>query len=184
MTATHPDIQDHALILACVEGKASAQQALYDRMAGKMFGVCLRYMGDRMEAEDALVNGFVKVFGRLGQFGGQGSLEGWIRRIMVNECLMLLRQRRLKLADLDQVYDQPTSWPDALDQLAADELMELVRLMPDGYRTVFNLYHVEGYAHDEIADMLGISAGTSKSQLSKARQWLAQKYHQLHTRKP
>lgn len=138
-----------------------------------MLAVCIRYVKDRMEAEHVMVGGMVKVFKNIGQFQEQGSFEGWIRRIMVNESLMYLRKNKNMAlsSDIDEVKEEPNY--DALsDSLNADELLKIIEGLPVGYRTVFNLYAIEGYKHDEIAEMLGISTGTSKSQLNRARKLL------------
>ena len=149
----------------------SAQKWLYDRYAPLMFSVCRRYLRSREDAEEALVSGFYKVFSQINSFSGSGSLEGWIRRIMVNEALMLLRRQRLELVsdDLAQAIPAGTRTDSAIE---AEDLYNMVRALPVGYRTVFNLFAIEGYSHQEIAAQLGITEGTSKSQLSKARAML------------
>ncbi len=160
------------LTKGCQQGCSQAQEVLYSTYSGQMFALCLRYVGDRMEAEDLMVSGFVKVFAKIGQYSGEGSFEGWMRRLFVNECLMALRKKKQATVSLDsacfgQLGAGNGQLPDS--QLNADELMALVQQLPEGYRTVFNLYAIEGYPHQEIAAMLNISEGTSKSQLSKAR---------------
>jgi RNA polymerase sigma-70 factor (ECF subfamily) len=161
------------LIEACKKGDRSAQEALYNRFASKMMGICMRYAGDHDLAADMLQEGFIKVFRYLHQFRGEGSAEGWIRRIMVNTALAHLRkqkalQYKVPLSEADECSEDETATP----SMNADDLMELVQQLPDGYRTVFNLYAIEGYEHQEIAEMLGISEGTSKSQVARARRWL------------
>jgi RNA polymerase sigma-70 factor (ECF subfamily) len=164
---------DEQLAEQCRQGKRSAQQALYDRYAGTMKAVCLRYVGQEFDAEDVLVSGFMKAFDKMGQYGGQGSLEGWLRRIMVNEALMFLRKaKRLPQAVEEAALEIEAPVVEADAAHDAEALMAMVQALPDGYRTVFNLYAIEGYSHAEIAERLGISEGTSKSQLSKARQLL------------
>ena len=161
---------DADLIAACRQGSSRAQKLLYERFAGLMLAVCGRYLRRREDAEEALLLGFTKVFRALDQYRHEGSFEGWIRRIVVNEALGMLRRKEpLHLAIDDLTYDVPATAATAESQLQADDLLALLAALPAGYRTVFNLYALEGYSHPEIAELLGISEGTSKSQLSKAR---------------
>ncbi|AYA36329.1 sigma-70 family RNA polymerase sigma factor [Hymenobacter oligotrophus] len=161
------------LISACRQGSVRAQKLLYEKFAGLMLTVCLRYLRQRADAEEAMLTGFVKVFKALDQYRHEGSFEGWIRRIMVNEALGQLRRKEpLHLAIDDLVTDVPATAATADSDLAAADLMQLLSELPAGYRTVFNLYAIEGYTHPEIAELMGISEGTSKSQLSKARAML------------
>lgn len=172
---------DEQLVKRCIQGKRSAQQSLYNRYADTMMAVCLRYVGQPFDAEDVLVTGFMKVFDKIEQYNGEGSLEGWIRKVMVNESLMFLRKKN-RLPCSENLEEEASSVGVQLEesQLHADELMELLKELPDGYRTVFSLYAIEGYNHQEIAKQLGISVGTSKSQLSKARQLLKKWVEKLH----
>ena len=164
------------LLKGCLAGDSRAQQALYEKYAGKMFVVCLRYIKDESEAEDTMVHGFAKVFEKLEQFKGEGSLEGWIRRIMVNQSLLYIRKNKAMYLEVDIEKAEHTPDFGTLDNhLEADDLLNMVQRLPTGYRTVFNLYAIEGYSHKEIAERLGISENTSKSQLSRARA-LLQKY--------
>lgn len=159
------------MIEGCKRRQRNAQRALYDRYAPRMFGVCRRYVKDYETAEDLLVSGMYKAMDRIGSYQGAGSFEGWLRRVMVNECLMHLRKRKpyeLSLDDEDTYY-QPEDAPTVMQQLLVEDLKALIDEMPIGYRTVFNLYVMEGYKHREIADLLGISINTSKSQLILAR---------------
>jgi len=155
--------------LGCKNQERSAQYAIYQLYAGKMMAVCKRYLGNSTDAEDTLMEGFMKVYTKIDAFQGQGSFEGWIRRIITNEALMKIRKNNLyKTIDIEETWD--LSIPEnALMNLQVEEIEELINDMPIGYRTVFNLYAIEGYSHKEIADLLGISEGTSKSQLSRAR---------------
>jgi RNA polymerase sigma factor (sigma-70 family) len=149
-----------------------AQKALYERYASKMLGVCRRYMNHQQEAEDAFINGFYKALTQIGGYEGKGSFEGWLRRIMVNECLMALR-KHLRFAETGALSDvQLQSADDPVAAIAATDIMALMAGLPEGYRTVLNLHAIEGYKHHEIADMLGISINTSKSQLLLAKQKL------------
>ncbi|WP_247235911.1 RNA polymerase sigma factor [Telluribacter sp. SYSU D00476] len=167
--------QEAQLVKALQKADPKAQRQVYEKYSSRMLGVCMRYVGDRMSAEDVLVEGFMRVFDKIDQFKSEGSLEGWIRRVMVNEALGYLRQRKRLLDDVD--LDEAQTVPDAspIDQnLEAQELMNIIEGLPTGYRTVFNLYAIEGYSHAEIADLLGISESTSKSQLHRARALLQQ----------
>ena len=143
--------------------------------------VCRRYLGNGPDAEDALMEGFMKVFSKVENFNEAGSFEGWIRRIVVNECLMKIRkQGDVFTKNIEEAWKvgQPA---DALMQLRTSEIEKLIAELPSGYRTIFNLYAIEGYMHDEIANLLNISAGTSKSQLSRARMLLQQKIKMIES---
>lgn len=166
-------------------GKSIAQKELYALFAGRMYALCLRYVKSGEEAQDILQDGFVTVFTHIGQFRREGSLEGWIRRIMVNTALQHLRKTAGKgFISLDESYhNHPDDSSGVLPALQASELMKLVKGLPDGYRTIFNLYAIEGYSHKEIAGMLEISEGTSKSQLARARALLQQKIRPLMAEK-
>lgn len=156
------------LLKNCRRGDRKSQQLLYQRMAPVLMGICRRYLTRGEEAEEALANSFIKIFTKLDSFQGDGSFEGWMKRITVRECLTYLRSQRNPF-DLDWEGDAVAPAHNADD---AAHLMLLVQALPTGYRTVFNLYAIEGYSHAEIADLLDISVGTSKSQLSKARKIL------------
>ncbi|MGI4871307.1 MAG: RNA polymerase sigma factor [Janthinobacterium lividum] len=171
-----------ALLAACGRGEEAAQFQLYNQLAYQLMGVCLRYCPSRAEAEDALQNTFVKIFTRLDQYRGDGPFEAWARRVAVHTALHATEQYRLRYptgagaADLDDyATDVPCPEPSALETLAAEDLLRSLAGLPPGYRTVLNLYAIEGYSHPEIAQLLGISEGTSKSQLARARQLLAQR---------
>jgi len=153
-----------------------SQEQLYKLLASKMLGVCMRYAKDTFEAEDMLQSGFVKVFKKIGEFRGDGSLEGWIRRIMVNTAIEIYRknQRMLNVVEIDEVYDAPQTTFD-LNGLEAKDLLKLIQQLSAGYKLVFNLYAIEGYSHKEIGEQLGITEGSSKSQLSRARAILKEK---------
>jgi len=151
-----------------------------------MFGVCQRYFTSEDQAEDALQEGFIKVFGKLGDFRNEGSLEGWIRRIMVTTSLNYHRDHRKHYyhTDLDDLFDGSSDEMFSSDQFTLEDLMKILRALPAGYRHVFNLFEIEGYSHKEIADMLGVSVNTSKSQLSKARRLLQRKLTALYNENP
>ncbi len=161
------------LIERCRLLDAKAQRTLYDRFAPKMLGVCRRYFSSREDAEDILVEAMFKVFENINSYSGMGSFEGWIRRIVVNESLMFLRKRKMLLVEPETVDLQNSlthSEPLNIEhQLAAQDILNLLDRLPIGYRTVFNLYVIEGYKHIEIAELLGISINTSKSQLILAK---------------
>lgn len=166
-------LNEHELIRGCLRGALHCQKALYEQFAGKMYGVCLRYARNPSDAADILQEGFMKVFTKLGQFQFQGSFEGWIRRIMVNTALRAYQKQRFEQESFgyETLPESPVA-PDAIASLSEAELLELIRKLPDGYRSVFNLVAIEGYSHAEAAEMLGIQESTSRSQLTKARRWL------------
>ncbi len=173
-TISSAGMSDSTLVNKCKEGDQRAQRKLFEKYAPKMMGVCMRYMKNTDLAEDVLQEGFVKVFTKLDFFKGDGSLEGWIRRIIVNTALDHLR-KNLKFRDdqdVDEVgyrIEQSTYSGDPLNE---EDLLKLINGMPAGYRIVFNMFAIEGYSHKEIADELGISENTSKSQYSRARAYL------------
>jgi RNA polymerase sigma factor (sigma-70 family) len=165
-------LEEKTLIAGCKSQDRRAQKALYDLYASKMLGLCKRYLKDKADAEDTLLKGFFKVLTLIDRYEGKGSFEGWIRKIMVNECLMVLRQR-LQFPESSPLSDvQLGTADDPIAIMAAQDLVALMDTLPEGYRTVLNLYAVEGYLHREIAEMLGISINTSKSQLLLAKQRL------------
>jgi RNA polymerase sigma-70 factor (ECF subfamily) len=166
-------VTEEQLIRGLTAQDRNAQKWLYERYAPLMFSVCKRYLRSREDAEEALVSGFYKVFSQIEAYSGAGSFEGWIRRIMVNEALMMLRKTQILTfpGELPAVEFQEDGFSIESD-MSAREIMELLDALPNGYRTVFNLYVLEGYKHQEIADMLGISINTSKSQLILAKEKL------------
>lgn len=171
---------DRELVERCLKGDASAQHLLFKTHSSKMYALCMRYMGNQVEAEDVLQDSFIKVFERLKQWKGDGPLGGWIRSVVVNTALTQLKSRKrtqgdVKVEEAFQVYDNAES---QLQAMQAAELMKLIQEMPDGYRTVFNLFAIEGYPHKEIADQLGITESTSKTQFLKARNWLIRQLEQ------
>jgi len=165
------------IINGCKAGKRELQKALYERFSGKMFAVCLRYAKKREEAEDYLQEGFIKVFRNMNQYSGAGSFEGWIRRIMVNTALEHLRKKKMDFGtfDIERVEDNHADDNSATSRIEVKDLLAVIQQLPTGYQTIFNLYAIEGYQHNEIAVMLGISEGTSKSQLARARALLQEK---------
>ena len=175
-------ISDSELIKGCLEGKKDIQKLLYKKYASTMLGICIRYFQFREEAEDALQEGFIKVFTNLKTFRNEGSLEGWIKRIMVNTALNQLRnqQKHQYHADLEEVEHLVTDDFDLIGSIARRDLLNLLHELPPGYRMVFNMYEVEGYSHKEIAEALNISVSTSKTQLLKARKVLQKKVIELN----
>ncbi len=164
-------MKERDLINACKRQDRRAQRLLFERFSPLMLGVCRRYIKDPMEAEDAMVEGFFKVFTKIDMYNGEGSFEGWIRKIMVNESLMHLRKSNpFQYAEEISPHLNYQEAPSVLDELAAGEILSLLDELPPGYRAVFNLYVVEGYKHREIAEQLNISINTSKSQLILAKQ--------------
>ena len=159
------------LIKRCKGRERKAQELLYTQFASKMLGVCFRYATDRMEAEDMLQNGFIKVFEKIDDYRGEGSFEGWIRRIMVHSSIEYYRKhhKMMQLVDLENAANETSVNPLATAKLEADDLMLLIQRLSPGYRIVFNLFAIEGYSHREIAALTGITEGASKSQLSRAR---------------
>lgn len=168
------------LVKACCAGDAQAQYTLYQRYSRKMFGVCLGYAKDYDTAKDLLQEGFIKVFQKLNKYDGTGSLEGWVRRIIVNNTIDYFRKeaRRGSYFTLEEEHlnlDEsivPSIKNEALRSIEVDEFLRMTRELPEGYRLVLNLHVVEGFTHAEIADKLGIKEGTSKSQFSKAKKFL------------
>jgi RNA polymerase sigma factor (sigma-70 family) len=160
------------LIADLQKGDPKAQKAVYDCYSAKMLGVCLRYLKNEMDAEEVMITGMVKVFQNAGSYEGKGNFEGWVRRIVVNEALMFLRKKEPLHLAVEKEHFQLAAQETADTALNEAELLALLHELPAGYRAVFNLYAVEGYSHKEIADMLQITEGTSKSQLSKARNLL------------
>lgn len=169
------------IIGECAKGSVHAQEKLYRLFAPKMFGVCLRYAKDYTEAEDGLQDGFVKVFSNIKKFRHEGSLEGWIRRIMVNVCLEKYRkQHMMHPVENVEIYDSQKFSDDILEKISADELLGLIQNLPPRYRMVFNLFVFEGMSHLEISKEMNITVGTSKSNLARGRDILKRKVIALY----
>ena len=157
-------------IEGCKRQNRETQKALYEFYSGKMYALCCRYIKNKMEAEDVLVVAFTKIFDRIHQYKNEGSFEGWMRRIMVNESLSYLRKNKNMYVETEiEAADREVNIDTIENHLEAEDLMKMIELLPTGYRIVFNLYAVDGFSHQEIADQLGVSENTSKSQLSRAR---------------
>lgn len=164
-------IAEKELIEQAVESNRHAQYQIYSKFSPKMLGVCRQYIKDMHLAEDVMITAFMKVFVSLKNFKHEGSFEGWVRRIMVNECISFLRvQKKVKFLE-EEIYIEE-SGNTTESQFSVDDIQFLIDNLPDGYKMVFNLYAIEGYKHHEIAELLGIKEGTSKSQLSHARKIL------------
>ena len=171
MKIIHLHQEETEIIKLAVENNRQAQQQIYSRFSPKMLSVCRQYIKDIQLAEDVMITAFMKVFTNLKNFEHKGSFEGWVRRIMVNECISYLRvQKKVKFTE-DEIYIEE-SFNATDNQFSIDQIQFLIDALPDGYKMVFNLYAIEGYKHNEIAKMLGINEGTSKSQLSHARKML------------
>jgi RNA polymerase sigma-70 factor (ECF subfamily) len=170
MAGDNPLVSESDLILGSIRGDRRMQELLYKTYSPKMYGVCLRYAGNPDDAQDILQEGFVKVFKNLNRFRGDGSFEGWIRRIFVNTAIEHYR-RKVNMYPVTENQENTIEDKDwtAFDRLSQKDLLEIIQELSPGYRTVFNMYVVEGYTHRDIADILGISEGTSKSQLARAK---------------
>lgn len=162
---TEPNLQ------SCIRGDRLAQKQFFERFRGKMFALCLRYARSREDAEDILQEGFVRAFRDLHQYSGVGNLEGWVRKVFVNTALQHIQKRKKELITVEfndiDIPDDPAPYPS--DEPPAKNMIRILQQLPDGFRTVFNLHILEGYSHPEIAEILGISVGTSKSQLLRAK---------------
>ncbi len=178
--ATHSEVEDLELADACINGNDRAQNRLFERFSKQMMAVCLRYGSDYDEAQDMFQDGFIKVFQKLHMYNGKGPLGAWIRRTMVNNALDHLRRNKRKKDSVSlfevefkmESEDVVDPFEDEETKISRDRILELVRQMPTGYRTVFNLYVVEEYSHKEIADQLGITESTSKTQYRKAKAYM------------
>jgi len=169
-------IGDAEILEGCRRGERKAQQRLYDRYAPVMYAICCRYLRDPMMAEDAMVTAFTHVLTRIDQFKGEGSLEGWIKTTVIRQSLTMLRKNKRLFAedDIDEMDDHLQLAAQEGDPLEEEDLLRLIQTLPAGYRTVFNMYVIDGYSHKEIAERLQITENTSKSQLSRARALLQQ----------
>ncbi len=168
------------VIEGCKRGDRHAQKLLYERFSGKMFALCSRYIKDKMEAEDVLVKAFTKILDRINQYKNEGSFEGWVRRVMVNESLSYLRRNKSMYVETDiEAADKEPNFERLENELEAQDLLKLISELPSGYRIVFNMYAIDGYSHKEIGEELGINESTSKSQLSRARAVLQKRLIEL-----
>lgn len=165
---------DEQLVKECVSGSTIAQKKFYDLFAKKMMGVCLRYTNNVEEAQDILQDAFIKIFNKLSDYESKGSLEGWVRRIMVNTALDHYRKSKKHQNDVDvDVVGYKLEQNDFIvESITAVDLLKIIQTIPEGYRVVFNLFAIEGYSHKEIAERLGVTESTSKSQYSRAKSLL------------
>lgn len=171
-------IEDH--VAQAANGDKKAQQHIYTELSGVLYSICLRYVGNGNDANDVFQDGFVRIFDSLKQFSHRGSFEGWAKRIMVNTALTHIRRRRPLGSELDlDTIELVSSDEEILSRMTADELLRLVRDLPDGYREVFSLFGIEGYSHSEIAEKLNISEGNSKLRMNRARRMLQQRVTEL-----
>lgn len=169
---------EYNLVRAINRGDEKACKLFYEKYAARFLGICCRYINDRMAAEDVMVESMMKIFEKSKQFNFKGSFEGWCKRLVVNQALIYLRSQKTRLFDLDEVTGVGS---DSHLSFEENDILQLLSALPSGYRTVFNLYVIEGYSHAEIADLLNISEGTSKSQLSRARAMLQKQLNELES---
>jgi RNA polymerase sigma-70 factor (ECF subfamily) len=175
-TSIKPTYTEEQIIEGCVKGERKFQEILYHTFSSKMFSVCMRYANEYAGAEDLLQDGFVKVFKNIEKFRGEGSFEGWIRRIFVNNSIEHYRKKsNLYVVQETEALSYEYYDDNALQKLMKEDLVKIIQSLSTGYRTIFNLYVVEGYSHKEIGEMMGITEGTSKSQLARARYLLQKK---------
>jgi RNA polymerase sigma-70 factor (ECF subfamily) len=173
-------LSEKELIEGCRQGNKACQYELFHRYAGKMLTLCRRYARHQMEAEDWLQDSFVKIFENIHRFREEGSLEGWMKRIVVNTALKHLRKVTFQKEELgSDGLPEPSVAPSAFSQLGEEELLKLIANLPEGYRIIFNLHAIEGFSHREIANMLNIEESTSRSQLTKARKMLQKQISDL-----
>jgi len=163
-----------ALISACKNNERAAQKELYDNYSSYILGICMRYLKKRDEAEDAMIQSFFRIMNNIQSYSGSGSFEGWMRRIAINECLMAIRKKKMLMVDIDDAKKLEYTEVSIVELLEYQELLQILDQLPNGYRTVFNLYVIEGYKHREIAEKLNISINTSKSQLILAKKRLVE----------
>ncbi len=171
------------IIAGCKEQKREAQKMLYEKYSRTMYSICLRYSSDQDSAKDLLQDGFIKVFAHIGSFQEKGSFEGWLKRIFINLALENLRKKKNIIETSDDLQNLPDMMDDSTEdsdmyKISETELLNMVQSLPRGYSAVFNLYAIEDYSHKEIAEMMGISEGTSRSQYVRARQILQDKVKQ------
>jgi len=172
---------DKTFINRLKSGDEKAQKAFYQQFAPRMYGICLRFAKNNAEADDILQEGFIRIFNHIKDFRGEGSIDGWVRRTIVNTSINFYKKRIKQgiSTELETIKEKIESDNLIIDTLAAEELLEIIRELPDGYRTVFNLNVIEGYSHKEIGEMLSISENTSKSQLSRARATLQKRIKKI-----
>lgn len=177
-------ILDAEILQGCLKKEVKAQKAFYQHFSSSMYAVCLRYSNTKEDAKDILQDGFVKVFNKMGQYSGKGSLEGWMKRVFINTALEHYRVNKVyqQQSDVQEAFGVAQASV-AVGNITQKEILEVMAKMANGYRTILNLYAIEGFTHAEIAEMLGISEGTSKSQLSRARTVFILAWNQLNKEK-
>lgn len=171
---------ESALVKKALKNSREAQHVLFELYAPKMLSICRYYIKDAQEAEAVMLNGFFKVFSNLKNFKSEGSFEGWIRRIMVRESISFLRQQKKIEFFIEDVIVKDDSSNNINTNIEVDQIQQLIDALPEGYKMVFVMYAIEGYKHNEIAELLNITEGTSKSQLFKARKMLQEKIKELN----
>ena len=165
--------EESIMVAACIQGDKAAQYQFYQRFSPILFAICKRYAGDEDSAKDMFQEAMIKIFQKLNEFRFEGSLEGWLKRVCVNQCLDALKKSKAKFHEsLSDVHSNLPSESNIISDINVKNLMQLLSKLPVGYRTVFNLFAIEGYSHSEIASLLNITENTSKSQMFKARKWL------------
>jgi RNA polymerase sigma factor (sigma-70 family) len=167
------NFDEKSVIEGCLKNSLRHQKLLYEHFKVQMFTYCLRYATDRAEAEDMLQDGFLSVFKELHQYdASRGALGAWIRRVIINAALQVIRKKKVSFTELSSFYEEIPDAEDAVSAMSAKEILGYITQLPQGYRTVFNMYVIDGMQHNEIADALNISLNTSKTQLFKAKQHL------------
>jgi RNA polymerase sigma-70 factor (ECF subfamily) len=180
---SNPSKSFSVLLKMAIQGDEKAFKAIYDKLSGKMFSLCLRYAGNTNDANDFFQEGIIRVYKNLAAYKGTGSFEGWARRIFVNTCLDLLKSnQKMQIRELDENMNLEANELTGIKKLSQADLIKLIQQLPNGYRTIVNLYLVEEFNHKEIAEMLGISEGTSKSQLSRAKTLLQKSILEINGR--
>jgi RNA polymerase sigma factor (sigma-70 family) len=171
-------LKETDLIQGCLKKDSIAQHALFEKYAGVLMTICRRYAKDQPEADDMLQDAFISIFSHLNQFKSIGPFEGWLKKITVNAAIRILQKRKVKIISIsDDQQEMESQEFNVLSDLNAEDILKLINQLPDGYRMIFNLYVIEGYSHDEIAEMLKIKTATSRSQLSKARALLKERIY-------
>jgi len=175
-----PDLTLEELVQRSLKKDPAAQRQLYERLSPKMLSLCCRYVGSRETAKDVMHDGFITMFEKLGNYSGAGSFEGWVRKIIVNTALTHLRKAdALRYSkQVDQMHPHSLVSFDEFEAISSKDILKCIAAMPSGFRTVFNLFAIEGYPHKEIAQALHISESTSRSQYARARSWLQEKLKQ------
>ncbi|MCX6230673.1 MAG: sigma-70 family RNA polymerase sigma factor [Bacteroidetes bacterium] len=181
----HKRIPEDKLIEECIEGKRYAQQLLFEKYRSLMFAICMRYAKSKAEAEDVMVDGFMKIYSSLHEFKKKGSFEGWLKRIMVNTAINNYRANikhyyNTSIDDEEHILDVDSNEDQFKTSYSAEYLIMLIQNLPDGYRMVFNLYEIEGFSHKEVAEIMGISVSTAKTQLFYAKKTLQKKLISEH----